>query len=188
MYKTASISDIQFAIKVNNLRERTEASIAKIVNKLKALDDLKQIEIDKRIERNHKASQMNPLLYRAKTLYSGAKQRAKIKNIPFDLTVVWIYDKLLAGKCEVTGIEFVIKSYSSRLKNGYEKIHPFAPSLDQIQPSAGYTKDNVQLVCDQFNKFKNDKDTLHTYKIAKAYVDAVKSKHALQVKNYNLTN
>jgi hypothetical protein len=182
MYKTASISDIQFAIKVNNLKERSEKSLTKIINKLKALDELKQLKVEKRIQRNERACQLNPILYRAKSLYRGAKQRAKLKNIPFDLTVVWIYDKLLAGKCEVTGIEFVIKKYSSRLKNGYEKVHPFAPSLDQIKPSKGYTKDNVQVVCDQFNKFKNDRDIVHTYKIAKAYVESIKSKYSLQVK------
>jgi hypothetical protein len=107
----------------------------------------------------------NPLTYRAKTLYNGAKSRAKERGNAFDLTVEWIEEKLRAGVCEVSGTPFHIRKYSSREE--YVKVHPHSPSLDQIQPSGGYTMDNVQVVCDQVNKFKGDRHVTSMVHIAR---------------------
>lgn len=110
----------------------------------------------------------DPIKYRARCLYNNAKQRAKTKGIPFDIELNYIEDKLKEGICESTGARFIIKKYSK--KNGYEKINSLSPSIDQILPSKGYTKENIKVVCDHFNKMKSDKSLEETYYIAKKFV------------------
>lgn len=164
LYLTATIEEIEAIIKDRGLRPRSFSSISKYVNKLRS-------KYDSRVSKQTEKYLENPVLYRAKSLVSGAKQRAKRKNIPFNLTVDWVYDKILEGKCAATGIEFYIKPYVPRSIKRYTPVHPHSPSLDQISPSAGYTMDNVQIVCDQFNKFKNDKSMEETVFVAKKFIE-----------------
>lgn len=70
----------------------------------------------------------------------GAKKNAGPRGIQWDLSDADIA-KILAranGKCEVTGKPFVL------LGNG--KREPWAPSLDRIDSTKGYTFNNVRLV------------------------------------------
>ena len=63
------------------------------------------------------------------------------------LTRRWVYDKLVAGLCEVTGKPFV-----------YEKWHLQSPELDRIIPGCQggtYTIVNTQVVCRGYNTGKN---------------------------------
>ena len=108
--------------------------------------------------------------YRASTLFHSAKKRARIKNIPFDLTLEWVENKLRQGHCEVTNIPFVIKEYSTC--GHIEHVHPHTPSLDKIDCSKGYTMDNVQVVIDQFNKMKGAQDMETTIFLAKKLLEA----------------
>lgn len=45
------------------------------------------------------------------------------------------------GRCEFSGIEFDSASVGAELKR------PFHPSLDRIDASKGYTKENCRFVC-----------------------------------------
>ena len=47
-------------------------------------------------------------------------------------------------------------------------------SIDQIKPSKGYTKDNIQLVCMAINQLKSDFDLNTIYLICKNIVDNIK--------------
>jgi len=164
-YKTCSPNEIRDLLIDNNLVDRTEYNLQNYINKLLEQDRIKE---ERRIKFEKRALQ-DPIKYRARTLLNGAVSRAKKKNIPCNITLEWIEEKLRNGKCEATDIDFVIKPYS---KNGdKEMVHPHAPSLDQISPSSGYTKNNVQLVVDQFNKMKNDKDMETTIYLAKKLVE-----------------
>jgi len=96
-----------------------------------------------------------------------------------------LIEKLKNGRCEMTGIEFFIKPYSSREE--YTKVHPFSPSLDQIRPAGGYTMDNVQVVCDQFNKLKGDRHVTSAYKLASQFVSTYKSRHTPIVKQTQMS-
>lgn len=170
-YVSMSVSEICEAIKNAKLTERTPESIALYIEKLKAKRELtkeEQLEI---------LSTYNPCMYRAKTLYYGARTRAKHKGIDFDLTIEWIYTRLKKGKCEATGLKFNVKIY----KSGYEKINPYAPSLDQIEPSGGYTKDNVQVVVDFYNKMKNDRSDIETVNFAWRIINSHVKKHGLKI-------
>ena len=150
-YKSATIEEIQTIIRVNGLRERSESNLSRYISKLIVRDELRE----KRRQNLEKWALDNPIKYRARTLVNGAKQRAKKKGINFDLTPEWVENKLKSGYCEVSGTPFYIKPYSSKAE--YKRVHPHSPSLDQISPSGGYTMDNVQVVCDQVNKFKGDR-------------------------------
>ncbi len=73
-----------------------------------------------------------------------ARSRAKQCNLPYQLSLEWLENKLAVGVCEVTGITF---------KN---ERGPYAPSLDQRIPGAGYTLKNTQVVVRMYNTAKGD--------------------------------
>jgi hypothetical protein len=84
-------------------------------------------------------------------LICGARERSKKKNLDFNIDYEWI-DEQLSKKCPRTGWDFV-----------YEANSPRKPSIDRIDSSKGYTKDNCQLVCVIYNYAKNmwtDKDVI----------------------------
>lgn len=67
---------------------------------------------------------------------------------PVDLN--FIIDKLMIGKCEVTGIDFCYDNKFETSKN------PLSPSIDRIDSRIGYSKDNVRIVLWQYNLMKGE--------------------------------
>lgn len=174
-YLSMTAKEICEVIKNLGLPERTEKSVQRWIDYYRREYD----KIETKRQKFEEWAKENPIKYRAMTLLNGAKQRAKLKGIECTLTLEWIEEKLKNGVCEMTGIKFVIKEYSKREE--YLRIHPHSPSLDQILPSKGYTKENVQVVCDQFNKMKNDKSIDETYYLAKEFVNEYERKLALSI-------
>lgn len=86
------------------------------------------------------------------TFLERTAKRAKKKHIKFNLDIQWVSEKLSKGICEATGIEF-------KLKPSDTSVNPYYPSIDRIDSSLDYTKDNCQLVVVGFNNLK------HTNKI-----------------------
>jgi hypothetical protein len=80
-------------------------------------------------------------------MFLGSKQRQFKKGGGLSITKQWILQKILAGKCEVTGIPFDLS-----LKNTARR--PFAPSLDKKDPFGDYTIENCQIVCFIYNAAK----------------------------------
>lgn len=78
-------------------------------------------------------------------LCSVAKQRAKKKNIPFTLKKT---DINLPTHCPILGIklEYNLGTGSGGKDNSY--------SLDRIDPSKGYTPDNIQVISHKANSMK----------------------------------
>lgn len=79
---------------------------------------------------------------------SNIKNRTKKKGWQFDITTEFIrelYSKQ-NGKCAVTKIPFTFNPIKHRSHRGRHK-DPFSPSIDRIDSSRGYTKDNIRLVC-----------------------------------------
>jgi len=163
-YLSASILEIQQIINFAGLRKRSKDSIKQYVDDLIVQDEKRE----KRRKKMEEWALANPIRYRARTLLSGAKSRAKSRGNDFDLTEEWVVNKLRNGLCEITTTPFYIKPYSRRSE--YKRVHPHSPSLDQIEPSGGYTMDNVQVVCDQVNKFKGDRHTSSMVKIAQNFL------------------
>lgn len=83
-------------------------------------------------------------------LVATARNRANKFNLPFDLDVDYVYDLLKTDKCPKTGLPF---EYKNKGKNFRER-HPMTPSTDKIDPSKGYVKGNVQIVCWWYNLSK----------------------------------
>ncbi len=83
---------------------------------------------------------------RASLMRNRCKQRAKRYGYEFNLSKDMIISKLEKGVCEVTNIPLVITSLD---------YNPYAPSVDRIDSSKGYTDDNVQVTCMIYNLCKN---------------------------------
>lgn len=102
-----------------------------------------------------------------KTIYDGIKRRSKKKNYQMEITIADI--KLLyknqEGKCAISGILL-------DFKEGHDiyNINPFAISVDRIDSSMGYLKENIQLVCSWVNFMKSEySDTDFRLMISKIY-------------------
>jgi hypothetical protein len=83
-------------------------------------------------------------------LLSSARKRAKDKQLEFDLDSEWLKPKLNLMKCEATGVDLMLEKRENVCHA------PFRPSIDRIDNSRGYTKDNCRVVCVIFNKAKSD--------------------------------
>ncbi len=90
---------------------------------------------------------------RAKVMFGHAKTRAKRKKIEFTLELEKIITAVENGHCEATGIRFVLD-----LPETPGKHHPYAPSIERIDSSIGYTNENCQVVTYAFNSMKNQWD------------------------------
>lgn len=78
-------------------------------------------------------------------LLHSAKYRATKEGLEFDLDIQWMIEQ--PEYCKFTGAKLSYK------ENGtdYSNRNPFAASVDKINPTKGYTKDNCQIVCWWFN-------------------------------------
>lgn len=82
-------------------------------------------------------------------MHNRSKVRAKEKNIPFDLTVE---DIKIPDVCPILGIKL------NRAGYGYGKGYgpkDCSPSLDRLDNSKGYTKDNIQIISQLANRMKS---------------------------------
>jgi hypothetical protein len=75
------------------------------------------------------------------SLLKTTEKRSIKKGWEFDLTKEWLSEKVNKGVCELSKIPFL---YSK----GTQKTHfnPLTPSIDRIDSSKGYTKDNCRVV------------------------------------------
>lgn len=78
-----------------------------------------------------------------KRMLSQARNRSNRKNIEFCLE---IEDIPIPDKCPLLEIPFITGT-----KGNYEQTH----SIDRIDPSKGYTKDNVWVITKKANSMKN---------------------------------
>lgn len=100
---------------------------------------------------------------RAHQLVNRAKLRAAKSGLPHTITAKWVLERLLRGKCEVTGIPFELNFIGND-----KEVHPWTPSLDQIDPGKGYTPDNVQVVTYMYNMAKAQFGPDELLRLAKA--------------------
>ena len=83
--------------------------------------------------------------YRAnEIIYMNAKARAKKANIPFDIERK---DVIIPDVCPIFGI----KLHRESKENWYN-----APSIDRIDNTKGYTKDNIMVISRRANILKKD--------------------------------
>jgi hypothetical protein len=77
-------------------------------------------------------------------LFQRARDRAKEKNIPFDITAE---DIIIPETCPVLGIQLQI---------GEKVACNNSPSLDRIKPELGYVKGNIQVLSHRANTLKSN--------------------------------
>lgn len=114
---------------------------------LPELSDLSLLQIQRaRLKVSHtKASQSWRKENPAKYLWGLARHRAKKRNVYFDLLPE---DIQVPTHCPVFGIPLVIGTSGSQ--GGSDN----SPSLDRIDPSRGYVKDNVRVTSWKANNIK----------------------------------
>lgn len=78
-----------------------------------------------------------------RNMLAGAKRRASIKNIDFNITEE---DIEIPTICPILEVPLVIGT-----KGDYE----YSPSLDRIDNSKGYVKGNIQVISKKANSMKN---------------------------------
>lgn len=96
--------------------------------------------------------------YRAnEIIYMNAKARAKRSGLPFDIERK---DVIIPDVCPVLGIKLFRESKDT-WKN--------APSIDRIDNTKGYTKDNIMIISRRANILKKDASLDELIKIGKFY-------------------
>ena len=81
---------------------------------------------------------------REKHIFSQVKNRAKRKQIPFNLKVS---DIIIPEYCPILGV---------KLDTNMSMNYKYSPSLDKINPKVGYIKGNVMIISMKANLMKND--------------------------------
>jgi hypothetical protein len=99
----------------------------------------------------------NPVKVITSSLVSGAKARAKDKNLPFDIDLDYVRSMVgenaeLAFHCPVFGIPLDW----SRIRNNGNRPLPNSPSIDRIDPERGYVKGNIKIISFRANQIKSD--------------------------------
>lgn len=102
---------------------------------------------EKELNRNKKRVLQSEEAFK-KMMLRSAKERAKAKGIPFDIT---IDDFSIPDKCPLLGIE--LKSSTGKKSSGATGN---SPSLDRIRPELGYVKGNVWVISYRANMIKNN--------------------------------
>lgn len=98
---------------------------------------------------------------RAAQMLYNAKANARRLGVECALTRDWIKERLVRGTCEVTGIPFDIRGQTKTQQ-------PWAPSLDRQDNNAGYTVDNVRVVCWMYNRAKGVYTDADVQRLARA--------------------
>lgn len=81
-----------------------------------------------------------------------AQVRARRKGIDFGIDIDWALDEVVKTDlcCPLTGIKFFTQPAAR------SRQHPYAPSIDKIDPRGGYTKDNCRIVIYAINVMLHD--------------------------------
>jgi hypothetical protein len=72
--------------------------------------------------------------------------------------------------CEKTGSGFLLVDDGNGTSAGRSR-HPRSPSLDRIDRTKGYTADNVQVVCWQYNIAKGELDDANFVRFCRRVVE-----------------
>lgn len=125
-------------------------------------------------EKQQSYTKANPVKTITASLVSGARSRAKSKNLPFDIDLDYIRSMVgenaeLALNCPI----FDIPLDWSRIRNNGNRAMSNSPSLDRIDPERGYVKGNVWIISYRANVIKNDASHEELKLVTKAVGEAI---------------
>lgn len=82
-------------------------------------------------------------------ILKGARYRAKKRGYDLSISRDWVREKVKAGICEATNVNFTFENFPAG------EYNPWSPSVDRIDNTKGYTQDNCQIVVSMYNMAKN---------------------------------
>jgi hypothetical protein len=97
-------------------------------------------------------------------MLNSARQRAKMKGLEFDLTKE---DIVIPEYCPVLGIKLEATVGTGR--RNLDELES-SPSIDRVDNSRGYTRDNIMVISLRANNLKKDA-TLHELKSLVRYLE-----------------
>ena len=112
-----------------------EANKEKIRDYISRYGKLPENQMKRRFKYRHKIEY---------TLFHAAKQRAKKRDIEFNITQE---DIIIPETCPILGIPIYVSE---------GKASDNSPTLDRIHPQKGYTKGNVRVISHRANSKKQD--------------------------------
>jgi hypothetical protein len=150
------------------LESIAEYSKWKYEQKKASLSPQKKAAIRKKVRNAHRAKKADPAKF-GKTEHTALKNRAKEKNLAFDLTPSFLQDLFdsTGGLCQQTGIPFDMTLGTKKNRN------PLRPSIDRISSDGGYTQDNVRVVLTLVNIAKSDFSDDVVNKVIKAWAEKI---------------
>lgn len=83
-------------------------------------------------------------------MFYEAKKSARIRGLEFTLTKENVLE-MIPEYCPVSGVKLNWKTVDGG--------NPHKPSLDRVDSTKGYTKENCIVVCWRINRLNKDKDT-----------------------------
>ena len=101
-----------------------------------------------------RVAQHQTVLFRCKEMLRAARNRAKKKNIEFSLVLEDVLTLAKQPRCPITHRLLNWKNTVDLQRSGI--AIPDGPALDRIDPSLGYTPDNVWIISYRMNRIKND--------------------------------
>lgn len=104
--------------------------------------------------------QRNPQKY----LWTFARQRAKRKDVPFSIMPA---DIVIPERCPVCRIRLEDAIGKGRKQNA-------SPSVDRLEPSAGYVPGNIAVICSRCNMVKGDATAAELARVAKWMQEAAR--------------
>lgn len=115
---------------------------------------------DKAIAYEKKRYESRNVHYRIRAAFYAARNRAKKRGLDFNLILA---DLGTSTYCAVTGVEF-------DMTRSFRQGNIFVPSLDRVDPSLGYVRGNVRMVCHGYNLAKHTGTDADVLKLARALV------------------
>ena len=94
----------------------------------------------------------DPVKYKLKAMIKGARRRAKLQKVPFDIDGDWLVTQFgHLTHCPATGVKFEWTANRVKSKN--------SPTLDKFIPEKGYVKGNVHVISARANSMKSNAST-----------------------------
>jgi hypothetical protein len=97
-------------------------------------------------QKRFELKETNPIKVWAHTNYHNAKSRAKKLGLEFDLSKKWLEENA-PTHCPLLGIELTYNAIKSEFN---------CASIDKVNSSKGYTRDNCKIISFKANRIKSD--------------------------------